>query len=419
MCPHYPTDNGLHSLSHAACWPFQRVCLCKQHSIEIISKGNDESSSRRFTGPPKLSRLAAASLSRKKKNTKRIKECAQRTDETLAIRVCRIRQNAGWQRHILFFCSPKPRKKKSCLFLKVRRAGSRQHRRALTRVSEWVTGSISPSAAHVGTSVTLRSEQWSVVAPIGGEWQIAGILCPSDPLSVCFTCGVICRHFQMLKKEPSKYYSFISVWAQPVLKNLNAALRDQDLNYISSLPLSIIGVLKNFRVFWNYSHVFFVFFFIADTLLCSSGQTPGCTDCCFCHLSYIHAEALLCCSLHCSVQKTKCYSCFTSLHKAQKGALQRVVHDVKAPPTQSLCILHSLTIHYCRANKVYIRFDIWRSRIEQRGSLTFCGNHRQYQNSFIGTMGKHGYDNRGEKPYCILLYPVYWYFPNRSLLLVE
>lgn len=251
FCPLYALITPLTMVSTAShtlpVGPFSGfVCLCKQRSFEIISKGNDESSSRRFTGPPKLSRLAAASLSRKK-NTKRIKECEQRMDETLAIRVWGIRQNAGWQRHVLLFCSLKARKK-SCLFKS--ETGWQHTASACTHQSEWVTGSISPSAAHVGTSVTLSSEQWSVVAPIAGKWQIAGILSPSNTLNVCFTCGVICRHFQMLKKE---YYSFIFVCVQPacscILLNLNVALRDPDLNYISSLPLSIIGVLRNVLVF--------------------------------------------------------------------------------------------------------------------------------------------------------------------------
>lgn len=94
-------------------------------------EGNNESGSRRFTGPPTLSRLTAASLSRKE--TKRIKECKQRRDETLAIWAHGIRQNAEWQKHVLFSHLNQERK---VAFLKLRWVGSRQQRCVFTRVSE-------------------------------------------------------------------------------------------------------------------------------------------------------------------------------------------------------------------------------------------------------------------------------------------
>lgn len=160
LCPLYALITALKMVSTAShtqpVGPFSGFVYANNIHLKSSQKPMMRAAAGDLLGHPKLSWLAAASLSRKK-NTKRIKECEQRTDETLAIRVCGIRQNAGWQRPVLLFCSLKPRKK-SCLFKS--ETGWQQNASACTHHSEWVTGSISPSAAHVGTSVILSNDLW-------------------------------------------------------------------------------------------------------------------------------------------------------------------------------------------------------------------------------------------------------------------
>lgn len=77
----------------------------------------------------------AASLSRKE--TKRIKEWKRRRDEMLAMWARRIRQNAEWQKHVLF--SIKPRKKRCLLQIEIGLAADSRQQPLLVRQTEWVT----------------------------------------------------------------------------------------------------------------------------------------------------------------------------------------------------------------------------------------------------------------------------------------
>lgn len=75
-----------------------RLCdsLYKQNSLETFVQGNNKT--RRFTGPPTPSGLTAAAASLSRKETKRIKEWKQETEETFAMWASRIRGNSEWGR---------------------------------------------------------------------------------------------------------------------------------------------------------------------------------------------------------------------------------------------------------------------------------------------------------------------------------